>query len=97
MLKARVKSRAQEGSEHLEEPAATLATREPLPADCDGEIDWTLFTFSHGFRQPRTAHSAAAGATPEMGVATDTALASGGSSRRPTAYYKRGWHGSERS
>lgn len=26
---------------------------QPLPAACDGEIDWTLFSFSHGFRHPR--------------------------------------------
>ena len=43
------------GSENLEAPATTTAAGEPLPPDCDGEIDWTLFTFSHGFRQPRTA------------------------------------------
>jgi hypothetical protein len=43
------------GSEHLEDPATTTAAGDPLPADCDGEIDWTLFTFTHGFRQPRTA------------------------------------------
>lgn len=45
----------QMGSESLEAPAITTAAGEPLPPDCDGEIDWTLFTFSHGFRQPRTA------------------------------------------
>ena len=43
------------GSEYLEAPATTTATGEPLPPDCDGEIDWTLFTFTHGFRQPRNA------------------------------------------
>ena len=45
----------QMGSEHLEDPAMATAAGDPLPADCDGEIDWTLFTFTHGFRQPRSA------------------------------------------
>ena len=48
-------SDTQVGSENLEDPATTTAAGEPLPLDCDGEIDWTLFTFSHGFRQPRVA------------------------------------------
>ena len=51
--------RSQVGTEHLEGPATTTAAGDLLPTDCDGEIDWTLFTFTHGFRQPRTALGAA--------------------------------------
>ena len=52
----------QVGSDFLEEPSTVLQSGEPLPALCDGEIDWTLFSFSHGFRQPRAVVLAAAAA-----------------------------------
>lgn len=63
----------QVGSDHLEGPSAVLQSGEPLPLNCDGEIDWTLFSFSHGFRQPRAVILAAAAANAAAAAAASAA------------------------